>query len=104
MSDHRDWEARIIADHEKNKQFAPENGSEPKFKAGDLIIFTNDFGVSFKRKVTGLYQPDPIDSFYARGFRYTIDSDSPWYPCKESSLRPDDEEWTRLNDQRFGSF
>ncbi|MBC3871734.1 hypothetical protein HV832_16245 [Undibacterium oligocarboniphilum] len=79
----------VIAQHENEKPHAPENGSPLKFKVGDSVIFTNDYGVTFKLKITGLYQPEPINSLYATGSRYLLSGSSPWFPCKESSLQLD---------------
>lgn len=86
---HHDWEKTVIGEHAMKKPFAPENGTELVFKIGTPVIFTNDYGVCFKLKVTGFYKPNPIDSMYATGSRYLLDSDSPWFPFKESSLRLD---------------
>ena len=87
---HQEWEEKVIAEHNEAKLFAPENGQELKFMVGDAVTFTNDYGVSFSGlHVTGLYKPDPIDSFYARGFRYLLDYDCPWFPVREESLALD---------------
>lgn len=84
---HQDWEREQIEKHNTLKPFAPENGEALLFKPGDAVTYTNDCGVSFELKVTGLYRPDPIDSHYALGKRYLLDWDCPWYPVKESSLK-----------------
>jgi hypothetical protein len=54
------------------------------------VIFTNEFGAQFRRRVTGFYRPTGLSGMYARGARYLLDSSSPWIPVAESSLRPDD--------------
>ena len=89
---HREWRDEVIAQHDLNKPFAPENGEALKFKAGDAVIYTNSNDVTFRRRVTSLYCPDFRCSLYARGARYLIDSDSPWVPVSESSLRLLDED------------
>lgn len=92
MSSIWDYEKRVIAMHEAEKPFAPENGQPLKFAVGDVVAFTNEYGVMFRGlKVTGFYQPEPIDSLYATGRRYLLDWSSPWYPAKESSLQLDSE-------------
>lgn len=87
MSSHWEWQKEVIAEHEKNKPFAPENGEPLKYKPGDEVIFTNEFGVKFALKVRELYKPVPIDSLYARGKRYLLAS-SGNLPVTEASLEP----------------
>jgi hypothetical protein len=60
-----------------------------RFKIGDAVIYTNEFGAQFRRRVTGFYQPTEPSGLYARR-RYYLNSTSPWMPVAESSLRPDD--------------
>lgn len=86
MSSHWDWMDQMIADHDKNRPYAPENGHPLKFKAGDWVIYTNDYGIRFPLKVSGLYKPQGKDSLYATGSRYLLDCESPWMPVKEASL------------------
>ena len=90
---HHEWAERIIAEHDKNKPFAPENGEQLKFSVGDEVIYTNEYGVEFKRRITGFYTPEKKDTTYARGGRYMLDYDCFWVPVKESSLR-------KLSEQR----
>lgn len=87
MSSHWEWQERMIKQHDAEKPFAPENGTPLAFKAGDPVIYTNDQGVEFHLNVTGLYQPNPIDSLYATGYRYMLDWDCHWMPVRESNLR-----------------
>ena len=86
MASHHDWQEEIIKAHDKEKPFSPENGTPLKFAIGDKVTFTNGYGVQFDRTIVGLYQPEKPCSMYARGYRYLVDSDSPWFPVKESSL------------------
>ncbi|MDX7079543.1 hypothetical protein SJ279_19710 [Citrobacter freundii] len=90
MSSHHDWVIEVSAQHDAQKPFAPENGQPLRFKIGDAVIYTNDFGVQFHRRVTGFYRPAGPCGLYALGRRYFINSTSPWMPVAESSLRPDD--------------
>jgi hypothetical protein len=90
MSSHHDYIIEITAQHDALKPFAPENGQPLRFKIGDAVIFTNEFGAQFRRRVTGFYRPTGLSGMYARGARYLLDSSSPWIPVAESSLRPDD--------------
>ena len=90
MSSHHDYIIEITAQHDALKPFAPENGQPLRFKIGDAVIYTNEFGAQFRRRVTGFYQPTGLSGLYARGARYLLDSSSPWMPVSESSLRPDD--------------
>lgn len=83
---HRDWEKETIEKHNLDKPFAPENGNALLFKVGDEVIYTNDYGVKFRFRVTGLYLPDPIDAQYALGGRYLLDWECPWFPVKERNL------------------
>ena len=83
----QEWEEKVVEEHNEAKPFAPENGQELKFKVGDAVTFTNDYGVTFHGlHITGLYKPELIDSFYARGFRYLLDYDCHWFPVREESL------------------
>lgn len=84
---HWDWEEAVIERHQSEKPYAPENGEPLKFKVGDEVIYTNDYGVQFKQTVTGFYQPDQINSLYATGYRYLLDTDCYWMPVRESSLQ-----------------
>lgn len=88
MSSHHEWAEEVIARHDAEKPFAPENGEALRFAIGDPVIFTNDAGVSFDLTITGFYQPAGGCSLYAMGARYLVNSRTPWVPVKESSLRP----------------
>lgn len=89
MSSHWEWEKRIVAQHDLEKPFAPENGSQLQFKIGDPVIFTNINEVRFRLRITGLYRPAEPCSLYATGRRYFVDSSSPWFPVKEAELQLD---------------
>ena len=91
MSSHWDWVKKVVAQHDLDKPFAPENGTPLKFKIGDPVIFTNTYDVSFRHRITGYYQPTEPCSLYANGRRYLVDSSSPWFPVKESELQLDEE-------------
>ena len=90
MSSHHDYIIEITAQHDALKPFAPENGQALRFAIGDAVIYTNEFGVWFRRRITGFYRPNGPCGSYARGARYLLNSTSPWVPVAESSLRPDD--------------
>lgn len=87
MSSHWEWEKGMVAQHDLEKLFAPENGVPLKFQIGDAVVFTNEFDVCFNLRITGFYQPTFPCSLYANGHRYLVDSSSPWFPVKESSLQ-----------------
>ena len=87
MSSHHEWAAATIAQHDREKLFAPENGQPLKFGVGDLVIYTNDYGLSFgPYRITSLFQPVEPCSLYATGYRYHLNKSSHWMPVKESSL------------------
>ncbi|MDR2112887.1 MAG: hypothetical protein LBQ62_07295 [Candidatus Accumulibacter sp.] len=90
MSSHHEWVAEVVARHDAEKPFAPENGQPLRFKAGDCVIYTNPYGVEFRFRITGFYRPEQPCALYARGARYLVNSSSPWYPVSESRLRPDE--------------
>jgi hypothetical protein len=98
MSSHYAWQERVVAEHDATRPFAPENGTPLKFKAGDPVIFTNYYGISFRLRVTGFYQPEAPCSLYATGRRYLLNSSSPWYPVRESELEFDEGRDCTLND------
>jgi len=83
---HHEWSEAVIAQHDIDKPFAPENGQELKFTIGESVVYTNDYGVSFNQKITGFYKPEQTTSLYAVGYRYFLDKDSHWMPVKESNL------------------
>ena len=87
MSSHWKWCDEVIASHNTEKPFAPENGETLKFHIGDDVVFTNPYGVEFDTRIIGLYQSSPITVQYALGARYLIDTSSPWYPVPETALR-----------------
>lgn len=90
MSSIWDYEKRVVALHDEKTPFAPENGEPLKFGIGDVVAFTNEYGVLFRGlRVTGYYRPDSPCSLYATGMRYLLDWSSPWFPAKESSLQFD---------------
>ena len=90
MSSMWDYEKRVVAQHNAEKPFAPENGQPLKFAVGDIVAFTNEYGVTFKGlRITGLYKPEMPCSLYATGMRYLLEWSSPWFPAEESSLQFD---------------
>lgn len=97
MSSHWEWAKEIVAQHDLEKPFAPENGVPLKFKIGCPVVFTNCNAVSFRLRITGLYQPEEPCSLYASGRRYLVDSSSPWFPVKESELQLDEDDRDDLN-------
>ncbi len=90
MSSHHDYIIEITAQHDALKPFAPENGQPLRFRIGDAVIYTNDAGLRFWRRVTGFYRPVEPSGLYARGARYLLNSSSQWMPVSDSSLCPDD--------------
>ena len=91
MSSHHDYILEITAEHDAFKPFPPENGQPLKFKAGDPVIYTNPAGLEFALRVTGFYErPASPDGMYAKGARYLLDWDCPWFPVPESRLRLDE--------------
>ncbi len=90
MSSHHDWVVEVMAHHDAEKPFAPENGQPLRFRIGDPVIYTNPTGAEFALRVTGLYtRPAAPCGLYARGARYLLDWECPWFPVTESQLRPD---------------
>ena len=60
MSSHHDYIIEITAQHDALKPFAPENGQPLRFKIGDAVIYTNEYGAQFRRCL--LYtSPSPRD-------------------------------------------
>lgn len=92
MSSHWAWQEKIVAQHDLEKPFAPENGKPLKFQIGDPVVFTNDNGVTFKHRIAGFYHPTDPCSLYASGRRYLLDWECPWFPVKEDQLELDDSE------------
>lgn len=90
MSSHWEYVQRTVAQHDAEKPYAPENGEPLKFGIGDVVAFTNEYGVMFRGlRVTGFYKPEEPCALYATGMRYMLDWSSPWFPAKESSLQLD---------------
>ena len=90
MASHHDWIVDIAAQHDALKPFPPENGQPLRFAMGDPVVYTNDAGVPFRRRVTGFYRPAGLCGLYALGARYLLNGDAPWMPVAESSLRLDE--------------
>lgn len=89
MSSHWGWAERMVQQHKLNKPFAPENGKPLRFQPGDLVIYTNYYGVEFEQTVIGLYAPGAMDDLnYALGARYVMDWIPRWYPTSEAFLTP----------------
>jgi hypothetical protein len=87
MSSHQDYVDRVVAEALANPQFAPENGQPLRFQPGDLVTYTNDYGVKFDLVVSGLYRPDFPCSLYATGRRYLLNMGGN-LPVHERSLEP----------------
>ena len=66
MSSHHDYIIEITAQHDALKPFAPENGQPLRFKIGDAVIYTNEYGAQFRRRVTGSTSPPGCRSVRAR--------------------------------------
>lgn len=60
----------------------PEAHQQAGFKVGDVVTYTNDYGVRWTGKtITGIeYWGDQVRYFYAP-------SDSPWFSVPEASLK-----------------
>lgn len=57
--------------------------NDPKFKIGDEVVFTNDYGVVFYGKKIKSLDPQQDGSF-----RYFYEpTDAPWFSVRESNLR-----------------
>lgn len=50
MSRHHDRIIEITAEHDARKPFVPENGQPLRFKIGEAVIYTNQFGAQFCRR------------------------------------------------------
>ncbi|WP_395008493.1 hypothetical protein [Undibacterium sp.] len=86
MASHHDWVDSVIKKHDSEKPFAPENGRPLKFSIGDFVTYTNGYGCTFERRVTGFYQPETPSALYATGARYFLNNDCHWMPVSEVSL------------------
>lgn len=85
MSSHWEYQEKVVAQHDAEKPFAPENGEPLKFAVGDVVAFTNEYGVMFRGiRVTGFYKPDPINSLYATGRRYLLDRNARQAPALQA--------------------
>ncbi|MCA1807450.1 MAG: hypothetical protein LC687_06360 [Actinobacteria bacterium] len=63
-------------------------GSKHKYAVGDLVVFTNEFGVCW-----GVVKIAELAEGFteADGPRYHyVNSDTPWYPTSEKNLTPAD--------------
>jgi hypothetical protein len=87
MSSHWEYVDRVVAEHDDNKPFAPENGQPLKFKTGDAVIYTNPNGIEYYLTVKGLYERQTQGAMYARGARYLLDWSCHWYPAMEANMR-----------------
>lgn len=91
MSSHHEWVDEVVAEHDLQEPFAPENGQPLRYAIGARVIYTNPAGIEFPFRVTGYYRPDSPTALYARGARYYVDSGSPWFPVAEAALRQDED-------------
>ncbi len=64
---------------------------EYKFKVGDKVIFTNDYGVVIRGVKTIL----SIDADADHARYYIKPTDSPWYSVRERNLSPANEQEVR---------
>ena len=63
-----------------------------KFKLGDRVEYTNDYGVKFKElQIIGFFEPNlncRVDAgLWKSGKRYHISTDCHWSPVTEKSLK-----------------
>ncbi|THD11674.1 hypothetical protein [Metallibacterium scheffleri] len=87
MSTHFEWIDEVVAEHDTQKPFAPENGLPLRFKAGDRVIYTNEYGLTFDTTVKSIYARDGAkDALYATGRRYWTSGFNPLPVC-ESDLQ-----------------
>lgn len=62
---------------------------EPKFKVGDKVTFTNDYGVVFPNKTITKIQKFPIGGIFSGQIRYYFEPhDAYWFPVHERNLSP----------------
>lgn len=79
------FSSNTMEDLKKQIDYHIEDETGLKFIIGDVVTFTNDYGVKFTgRKVTGFLEETHF--LYEHGYRYYIESDAPWMPVKEESL------------------
>lgn len=58
-----------------------------RFKVGDRVTFTNDYGVVFPGKTITEVKHFPDDGIFAGQTRYFITpTDAPWFPVAERNL------------------
>lgn len=68
----------------------------PKYKVGDRVIWTNDYGVNWgARTIKEVGEPDEWGGRY-----YIYPTDTPWMYVREKNLQPSGE----TNYETFGSF
>lgn len=73
----------------ENKNFVLQELEGCPLKVGDLVTFTNDFGVKFHhREVLGIASPEYTKAMFpsCEEIRVFIDSDSFWFPDRLSQL------------------
>lgn len=67
----------------ENNRMVNESPMPCDFKIGDIVKFTNDYGVEFgPHKVLGYTTPEDV----LHGRFIHIDTDAPWFPVKPESL------------------
>lgn len=67
----------------ENNEMVDNPPIDCQLKVGDIVRFTNDYGVIFEpRKIVGFAKPE--HTFYGRFVH--IDSDCAWFPVKPESL------------------
>ena len=87
---HHEMMKLTIEEHDRGQPFAPENGCPLKFRVGDKVTFVNENGCEFVgHTITRIMKREEDEILYCQGYRYYIDSDSPWFPVKESQLLPE---------------
>ena len=76
--------------YEKKRRFiaslmrVPPDGVDCKFHVGQLVKFTNDYGVSFDgQRIIGF--SEPVSELSGSPYIY-LDNSSYWFPCTPESL------------------
>lgn len=74
--------------YDPSKDLNVINGVQEAYglKRGDLVEYTNRDGIKFSPHVVVGFVQNPTADFLPDNIVY-IDSDSPWYPVKPSSLK-----------------